>query len=107
MSATRAAVIHGDRSPEDFHRGIDVATRLKQVEPELLVRVILNGKAVAGAVSTERLDLVDGVSVEVCQVALDKQGFSRDDVRPGVGVVPMAAHAILDAQFAGAAYLRL
>lgn len=107
MSTTRAAVIHGDRLPEDFHRGIDVATRLKQVEPDLLVRVILNGKAVAEAVGTESLNLVDGVSVEVCQVALKKLGFVPGDVRPGVDVVPMAAHAILDAQFAGAAYLRL
>jgi intracellular sulfur oxidation DsrE/DsrF family protein len=47
-----------------------------------------------------------GVSIEVCGQTLAKHGWTREDILPGVRIVPSAHPRIADLQLQGYAYLR-
>ncbi len=47
-----------------------------------------------------------GVSVELCAKAMEEQGWTKEDVLPGVHVIPGATPRLIDLQQQGYAYLR-
>ncbi|UNX54983.1 DsrE family protein [Georgenia sp. TF02-10] len=45
--------------------------------------------------------------VAACSVGLGRRGLDPDELRPEVGTVPSAVTSIVQAQLAGAAYIRI
>src|SRR5699024_4070853 len=100
-------VLHVSDLPADLERAIGAAGRIVRARPATTARIIVNGPALTGLLGGEALAPPPGVSVEACQFGLEQRGLSMNDVRPGVASVPMAVVALVDAQHAGAAYIRL
>lgn len=76
---------------------------------------LLRDKAYAVVKSTERYNpnasIVDelrrlGVSVEICAKTMQQRGWQKEDLLPGVVIVPGAHPRIIDLQLQGYAYIR-
>lgn len=71
------------------------------------VRIVVNGAALQGLLGPGALRLPRGANVDACAIGLESRDIDRSTLMPGIGVVPSAAVALVQAQLAGAAYLRL
>lgn len=103
----RDAVLDVTASPEDVDRIVGVAARLRDRVPRLRVHIIVSAEAISGTIGAQPLEVPDGITVSVCQYGLDKQGYDRAQVRPGIETVPTAISAVIEAQLAGAAYMHI
>lgn len=103
MSAQpRRVVVHVSEDPADVERAVSTAASLREAFPDAEVRVIVNGAALEGLRAGEPLP-----GVEACAVGLGRRGIDAGSLRDGVKVIPSAAIALAEAQFDGAAYLRI
>lgn len=107
MKQEQVAVLHVSDAPGDVQRAVATGVRLVQVNDGLLVRVVVNGAALEGLLGSGHCNSHERVRVEACEYGLAQRGFEPSQLKAGVGTVEMAAAAMLDAQFAGAAYLRI
>lgn len=102
METLRTVVLHVTSSPADVERAVATAARLRSALAGTDVRIIVNGPALYGLTAGGEL-----ADVEACGGGLDQLGIDPSTLRAGVVVIPSAAVALAEAQFAGAAYIRI
>lgn len=111
MTASRTVVIHVTADPADVARSITSARILHKDRPEHRIRIIVNGPAITGV--TRGADalaidsLPEGAAIEACEGGMRAHEITEDDLQPGIRTVAAAIVALTDAQFEGAAYIRL
>ena len=103
----REVVLHISDDPTDVQRALDTARVLESTDLDVKVRVIVNGAALAGLTGTDAVGASEHTSVAACSVGLGQRGINPDDLRPSLQTVPSAVVAIVEAQLAGAAYIRI
>ena len=109
MSANRSnLVLHVSGDTEDLSRAVAAAESLAISHPELRVRIIVNGPALNGLVATsDPVDIAVAETIEACAVGMRRRDIDDASLQPGIRAVPSAITEIVDAQLAGAAYLRI
>lgn len=108
MSLKRTVLLHVSDRPGDIARAIGIADILAGERPETRIRIIVNGPAIPGvAADAPTLPRTDAATIEACEGGLRGHGIAIDALQPGVLTVPSAAVALSDAQFDGAAYIRV
>lgn len=104
-------VLHASTDPGDVQRALSaaetLAAALGETDPQLHIRIIVNGAALDGLTGTEAVILPANTGVEACLNGMGRRGLTTDQLRPAVGTVPAAVVALAQAQFAGAAYIRI
>lgn len=105
--STRQVVLHVADAPADLERAIASAQALREEMPDCEVRIIVNGPALAGVTGETPVVAPDGVRVAACAIGLARRGDDPSTLRPGITSVPGASAALAQAQFEGAAYLRV
>ncbi|MFK4760108.1 hypothetical protein ACI3KS_04150 [Microbacterium sp. ZW T5_45] len=101
-------IVHVADNPEDVARATGAATAITQADRTLQVRIIVNGPALGGLLdSAPAVEVTDGVTIEACRVGLSRRGIDESQLQTPVSLVDSAAVAIVFAQRAGAAYVRL
>jgi len=99
---SRRVVVHVSDDPGDLDRAVSTAQSLRDAFPDAAVRVIVNGPALDG--------LREGQpppGVEACAIGLQRRGIDAASLRAVVEVIPSAATVLVEAQFEGAAYIRI
>lgn len=104
---SQVVVLHVSDKVQDVQRAIDSARRLSKTFAGVRVRIIINGQALDAATGLRPDQLPPETTVGVCAVGLANRGIDAAELAEGVEVVPAAPIAIAQAQFAGAAYVRL
>lgn len=107
LGTPRTVILHATDDPGDVQRALDAASGVRSLDPSLHVRIIVNGGALTGLTGAADLNPPEGTEVAACSVGLGRRGIDHDELRPGVQSVPSAVAAIVEAQLAGAAYVRL
>ena len=108
MTEQRTAILHVSDHPEDIARAIGIARTVHAARPSCALRIIVNGPAVRGSTKhADPLPVPDFVSVEICEGGLRAREIPFDAIQDGLTTVPSAAVALADAQFDGAAYIRV
>ncbi|WP_353114054.1 hypothetical protein [Microbacterium sp.] len=113
MSPSETVVLHVSDAPADVARALGSARTLREADLALTVRIIVNGAALDGLASGAHgveipgAEFPDGTTVEACRIGMGKRGIPADALRPGVGIVPAAVVAIVEAQQSGASYVRI
>lgn len=100
-------VLHASNDPGDVQRALAAAATLGAGQPQTGIRVIVNGAALDGLTGTDPVVLPANTEVEACLVGMGKRGITVDQLRPAVLTVPAAVVALAQAQFTGAAYIRI
>lgn len=100
-------VLHASTTPGDVQRALAAAETLGASQPQTGIRVIVNGAALDALTGTDPVALPANTEVEACLVGMGKRGISVDQLRPAVLTVPAAVVALAQAQFSGAAYIRI
>ncbi|MBD7994613.1 hypothetical protein H9639_04815 [Arthrobacter sp. Sa2CUA1] len=103
----RVVVLHASNEPADVERALAAAETLRTKGLPAHVRIIVNGAALDGLTGTEPVSLPPDTEVEACLVGMGKRGITTNQLRPAVRTVPAAVAALAQAQFDGAAYIRL
>ncbi|GAB3750384.1 hypothetical protein [Microlunatus parietis] len=104
---TREVILHVADDPADVQRALDAAAGLQAAGLGVRVRVIVNGPALAGLTGTDAVQVPEHTEVAACSVGLGRRGIDPGELRPEVGTVPSAVTAIVHAQLADAAYIRI
>lgn len=99
---SRQVVVHASDDSADLDRAVATAQSLRDAFPDTEVRVIVNGPALDGLREGQALP-----DVEACAIGLGSRGIDPASLRAGVEIIPSAAAALIEAQFEGAAYLRI
>jgi len=108
MTTSRTVLLHVSDSHHDITRALGIAGILHEERPGTRIRVIVNGPAVPGlTIDAAPLTVTDTATVEACEGGMRSHGITADQLQPGVITVPSAAVALSDAQFEGAAYIRV
>ncbi len=107
MNDARTVILHASQNPHDVTRAVTSARHLHAAHPGLDVRVIVNGPALDGLLAADAPAAPDGVRVQACAVGLRKRGVAPDALPRGVETTPGAVTAIVEAELAGAAYVRI
>lgn len=108
MTLQRTVLLHVSGQPADVARAIGMAGILHGERPETRIRIIVNGPAIPGvAVGAAPLPPTEVATVEACEGGLRGHRIPVDQLQPGVITVPAATVALSDAQFDGAAYIRV
>lgn len=108
MSSQRTVILHVSDRPGDVTRAIGIAEILRGERPETRIRIIVNGPAIPGvAADAAELPTTDAATIEACEGGLRGHGIAVDALQPGLLTVSSAAVALSDAQFDGAAYIRV
>lgn len=103
----RSVILHASDAPADVARATDAARELRRAHPELAVRVIVNGDALAALTDGTAVAAPDGVQVQACSTGLARRNLDPVRLPDTVGTVPAAVTAIVEAQLAGAVYVRI
>lgn len=98
----RRVVLHVSDDPVDIDRAVDTAHTLRETFPDANIRVIVNGPALEGLRRGSPLP-----GVQACAIGLQRRKIDPSDLREGVEIIPSAATALIEAQFDGAAYIRI
>lgn len=107
LPSRREVILHVADGPAGVQRAVETAAALEAADPEVDVRVIVNGPALTGLTGDTAVDLPDHTPVAACSLGLERRDIERDELRPGVVAVPSAVVAIVEAQKAGARYVRV
>lgn len=108
MTASRDVVIHVSDAPADVARAIGSASTLHRFHPDAQIRIIVNGPAITGVTrDAEELRLPEFATVEACEVGMRAHTIAKDALQPGILTTPSAIAALSDAQWTGAAYIRI
>ena len=100
-------LLHASNEPGDVQRALAAVATLGAGQPQTGIRVIVNGAALDGLTGSDPVVLPANTEVEACLVGMGKRGITVDQLRPAVLTVPAAVVALAQAQFAGAAYIRI
>lgn len=103
----REVILHVSDDPADVQRALDAAAGLQAADLGVHVRVIVNGAALTGLTGADAVVLPESTEVAACSVGLGRRGIGSDELRPAVQTVASAVVAIVEAQLAGAAYVRI
>ena len=108
MTAQRTVLLHVSGQPADVARAIGMADILHGERPETLIRIIVNGPAIPGvAIDAAPLPPTAVATVEACEGGLRGHRIPVGRLQSGVITVPAATVALSNAQFDGAAYIRV
>lgn len=100
-------VLHVSDVPQDLDRAVTTARSLGASQPDVQVRIIVNGPALDGMASAQPGQLPAGSSIAACLTGLRNRGIDPAQLPSGVQTVDSALLAIAQEQLAGAAYIRL
>ena len=103
----RDVIVHVSDDTADVQRALDSAEALESSDLRVRVNVIVNGAALTGLTGTDAVRMSEHTRVAACSVGLGQRGINPDGLRPSVQTVPSAVVAIVEAQLAGAAYIRI
>ncbi len=103
----REVILHVSDDPADVQRALDAAAGLEDSSLDVSVRVIVNGAALTGLTGEEAVALPEHTQVAACRVGMGRRGIDPGELRPAVQTVPSAVVAIVEAQMAGAVYVRI
>lgn len=106
-SAALQVLLHVSDRSDDVARALTSAATLVGEQPQLRVRIIVNGPALDGLTGQETVEPAAGVRVEACEVGMTRREISAGDLRPGVETVASAVVALVQGQHSGAAYIRI
>ena len=107
LTTKREVILHVADDPADVQRAVDAAAGLQAADPAVDVRVIVNGPALTGLTGEVAVGLPDNTQIAACSVGLDRREIGPGELRPDVLTVPSAVVAIVEAQKAGAVYVRM
>lgn len=107
MSEKKMVVLHASHAPADVARALDAARGLAKVHPDLDIHVMVNGDAIEGLTSDAAKQIPDGVQVQACSIGLRNHGVDAAQISQGVELIPGAVTAIVEAELAGALYIRI
>lgn len=108
MPSSQNVVLHISTAPADVARAIGSAATLHRARPAARIRIIVNGPAITGVTrDAEALVLPEFATVEACEVGMRAHAISADALQEGILTTPSAIVALSDAQWAGAAYIRI
>lgn len=108
MTIPRTVLLHVSTDGHDITRALGIAGILHEERPDTRVRIIVNGPAVPGlTVDAAPLTITGAATVEACEGGMRGHDITVEQLQPGVITVPSAAVALSDAQFDGAAYIRV
>lgn len=101
-------VLHVSDRAEDVPRAVAAAEALKQGNPGLDVRIIVNGPALNGVTdSAHPITAAGAATVEACALGMKRRSLPLETLQPDVLTVASSVVAIVEAQLAGAAYVRI
>lgn len=103
----REVILHASDDPADVQRALDAAAGLQHSNSAVSVRVIVNGAALTGLTGTDAVTLPEHTQVAACSVGLGRRGIDPAELKPAVQTVPSAVVSIVEAQLAGAVYVRI
>lgn len=106
-ASERRIVIHASDSPGDAQRAVEVAKSMQDAFPGIAVRIVISGEAITAVPDLPAGEAPKDVEIGVCAIGLRRRGIDETAVPAGVEIFPTAPIAIAEAQFEGAAYLRL
>lgn len=116
MSAARTLLVHAfAETPAALPAALRVARNAaSELGDDVSVQVVVQGGAVGGLVrdspmadDVRDLMAVATVSVVACRNSMHRTGVEPDALLDGVGVVPAAVSHLAQAQWSGAAYVRI
>lgn len=107
QDATHEVIVHVSDGPGDVQRALDAAAGLRAADPSVRVQVIVNGEALTAFTGPVALEVPAGAELTACETGLARRGVDRADLPPVARSTPSAVVAIVEAQRAGAAYVRL
>lgn len=99
-------LLHVSDRSEDVARAIGSARTLSEARPDADIRIIVNGAALAG-LTRDAAELPDTSRIEACEGGLRSRDIPVDTLQPGIRTTASAVVALSDAQFDGAAYIRI
>lgn len=105
--SSKEVILHASDEAGDVQRAVEAASTLRATDPELEVRIIVNGPALSGLTGHDDLEIPEGTQVEACSIGMGRRGIAEQELRPSVQTTPSAVVAIVRAQSAGAAYVRI
>lgn len=103
------------KSPDAHNTAIRQVTEITEAEPDAQVEVVLYSQSVdmvtkgKSTVADEvaRLVAKKNVSFKVCAVTMKRKGLTKDDLLPGVGMVPDGIYEIISKQREGWGYIKI
>ncbi|MCT1549000.1 DsrE family protein [Brevibacterium casei] len=104
---SKEVILHASDEAGDVQRAIEAANTLRATDPELEARIIVTGPALSGLTGHDGLEIPEGVQVEACRIGMGRRGIAEQELRPSVQTTPSAVVTIVQAQSAGAAYVRI
>lgn len=105
---TSVVLLHVSDGPEGVARAVAAASSLTESRPGLRVRIIVNGAALEGVTTTAgSVTTQENTTVEACRVGMRRRDISADQLQPEVQTVESALTTLVDAQLAGAVYIRI
>ncbi|OIU88688.1 MULTISPECIES: DsrE family protein [unclassified Microbacterium] len=111
MTDPHTVLLHVSSRPEDVARSIGTARTLHRSRPDHRIRIIVNGPAITGvtadATPLDLSHLPATAVIEACEVGMRAHDIVAEQLQPGVTTVASAVVALVDAQFAGAACVRI
>lgn len=104
----KTVVLHCSDAAEDVQRAVAAASTITTDDPSIRAEVIVNGAALEGLrLASPPVEPGARVSVRACSMGLSKRGIPSSDLQTEVGLTDSAVVALSQAQFEGAAYLRI
>ncbi|MEX1080003.1 MAG: hypothetical protein WED09_12950 [Homoserinimonas sp.] len=105
---THQVILHVSDKAEDVPRAVAAAETLTQNNSELDVRIIVNGTALNGVTdSAEQVSPGEATTIEACELGMQRRNLPLETLQSNVPTVPSSILAIVEAQLAGAAYVRI
>lgn len=105
---TASVVLHVSHHPEDLQRAVSAAEGLRKAQPDLQVRIIVNGLALEAVVQgSTPINAVEGVSIEACAIGLARRNVAIEELQDPVITTAAATVALVEAQQQGASYVRI
>lgn len=104
----RQVILHVSDKADDVPRAAAAAETITQSNPGLKVRIIVNGPALNGVTdSAEKVIPGEATTVEACELGMQRRSLPLETLQPNVLTVSSSILAIVEAQLAGAAYVRI
>lgn len=97
-------VLHVQGDEGDLTKAQRAAARIRERHSGTRVTIVVAGDAVRELPGAQ---VAEGTTIQACSIALHRRGVAADALPDGAEAVDTALDAIVDAELAGARYIRL